>query len=108
MILPVQYKHTDPVRGELYQPLEVVPSLLVYFQPDVILDNLEPPFHPQLKVTVVPTTHIFARNFSIIVNNGKNSFIVGKGKQDLEKDKSYGIRNTVQRKFYEARARDHH
>ncbi len=89
LILPVQYKHTDPVRGELYQPLEVVPSLLVYFQPDVILDNLEPPFHPQLKVTVMPTTHIYARNLTININNGKNGYLVGKGKQDLEKDKSY-------------------
>ncbi|RYF50485.1 MAG: hypothetical protein EOO38_05565 [Cytophagaceae bacterium] len=27
--VPVQYKHTDPVLGELYQPLAVVPPVLV-------------------------------------------------------------------------------
>jgi LmbE family N-acetylglucosaminyl deacetylase len=28
-IVPVQYKHTDPVLGELYQPLAVVPPVMV-------------------------------------------------------------------------------
>jgi LmbE family N-acetylglucosaminyl deacetylase len=27
--VPVQYKHTDPVLGELYQPLAIVPSVMV-------------------------------------------------------------------------------
>jgi LmbE family N-acetylglucosaminyl deacetylase len=29
IVVPVQYKHTDPVLGELYQPLAVVPPVLV-------------------------------------------------------------------------------
>jgi len=31
--IPVQYKHTDPVLGELYQPLTVVPPVLVNLPP---------------------------------------------------------------------------
>ena len=31
--VPVQYKHTDPVLGELYQPLAVVPPVLVNLPP---------------------------------------------------------------------------
>ncbi len=31
--IPVQYKHTDPVLGELYQPLAVVPPVLVNLPP---------------------------------------------------------------------------
>ena len=31
--VPVQYKHTDPVLGELYQPLTVVPPVLVNLPP---------------------------------------------------------------------------
>ena len=31
--VPVQYKHTDPVLGELYQPLSVVPPVLVNLPP---------------------------------------------------------------------------
>ncbi|WP_046244731.1 PIG-L family deacetylase [Hymenobacter terrenus] len=32
-IVPVQYKHTDPVLGELYQPLAVVPPVMVNLPP---------------------------------------------------------------------------
>ena len=32
-LIPVQYKHTDPVLGELYQPLAVVPPVLVNLPP---------------------------------------------------------------------------
>lgn len=34
---PVQYKHTDPVRGELLQPLFVVPAVTVFSNPDLLL-----------------------------------------------------------------------
>jgi LmbE family N-acetylglucosaminyl deacetylase len=33
LTIPVQYKHTDPVLGELYQPLAVVPPVLVNLPP---------------------------------------------------------------------------
>lgn len=35
--LPVMYKYTDPVKGEIYQPLQVVPPALVKTNPDVLL-----------------------------------------------------------------------
>jgi LmbE family N-acetylglucosaminyl deacetylase len=34
---PVQYKHTDPVKGELYQPLPIVPPLTVNTAPGILL-----------------------------------------------------------------------
>ncbi|OQP62358.1 GlcNAc-PI de-N-acetylase [Niastella vici] len=36
-IKPVLYKHTDPVKGELYQPLVVVPSSTVTTDPSIII-----------------------------------------------------------------------
>jgi LmbE family N-acetylglucosaminyl deacetylase len=33
LLIPVQYKHTDPVLGELYQPLAVVPPVMVNLPP---------------------------------------------------------------------------
>ncbi|MGZ5134483.1 MAG: PIG-L family deacetylase, partial [Flavitalea sp.] len=36
---PVQYKYTDPVRGEMYQPLAVLPSVTGRFEPSVVLLN---------------------------------------------------------------------
>jgi len=34
---PVQYKHTDPVKGELFQPLPIVPPISVNTSPGVLL-----------------------------------------------------------------------
>ena len=36
-IRPVQYKYLDPVRGELYQPLTVLPPVTGQFEPEVIV-----------------------------------------------------------------------
>jgi LmbE family N-acetylglucosaminyl deacetylase len=36
-IKPVLYKHTDPVKGELYQPMVVVPSATVTTDPSIII-----------------------------------------------------------------------
>jgi LmbE family N-acetylglucosaminyl deacetylase len=38
---PVQYKFTDPVKGEMYQPFVVVNPLSVSLQPSVILTNIK-------------------------------------------------------------------
>ncbi|MBV9961694.1 MAG: PIG-L family deacetylase [Parafilimonas sp.] len=38
---PVQYKFTDPVKGELYEPLIVVDPLSISLQPNVILTNIK-------------------------------------------------------------------
>lgn len=34
---PVRYKHTDPVKGELYQPVSIIPRLEVNYAGDVFL-----------------------------------------------------------------------
>lgn len=34
---PVQYKYTDPVRGELYQPLVVVPPVAIATEPGIVI-----------------------------------------------------------------------
>lgn len=36
---PVRYKFTDPVKGELYQPLTVLPAITGRFEPDVLVLN---------------------------------------------------------------------
>jgi LmbE family N-acetylglucosaminyl deacetylase len=38
---PVQYKYVDPVRGEVYQPLTVIAPLVVSFDKQVLLTNVE-------------------------------------------------------------------
>ena len=38
---PVQHKFTDPVKGELYQPISVLPAITGRFEPSVVLLNSE-------------------------------------------------------------------
>jgi LmbE family N-acetylglucosaminyl deacetylase len=38
---PVKYKFTDPVKGEIYQPVTIVPSLSVNIRPDFLLGTKE-------------------------------------------------------------------
>ncbi|HEY0679329.1 MAG TPA: PIG-L family deacetylase [Chitinophagaceae bacterium] len=40
---PVRHKFTDPVKGELYQPLTVLPKVTGRFEPDVVLLNTNSP-----------------------------------------------------------------
>ena len=46
---PVQYKYTDPVRGELYEPLTVIPRVTAQFDPSLVLftDGEEKSFHAE-------------------------------------------------------------
>jgi len=49
---PVQYKYTDPVKGELYQPLTVLPPVTARFDPDLVVfaNGEEKDFSVQTKV----------------------------------------------------------
>ncbi len=49
---PVRYKYTDPVKGELYQPLTVLPPVTAAFDPDLVVfaDGEEKDFQVQTKV----------------------------------------------------------
>jgi LmbE family N-acetylglucosaminyl deacetylase len=87
--IPVQYRHTDPVRGELYQPIEVTPVLLVYFKPNIILDNVVPVVHPDLKLTLVAMKDIHAASLDFILSDGVTDYKIEKGAADLVKDQSY-------------------
>jgi LmbE family N-acetylglucosaminyl deacetylase len=49
---PVQYKFTDPVKGELYQPLTVLPPVTARCEPDLVVftDGEQKDFQVQTKV----------------------------------------------------------
>lgn len=55
---PVRYKHTDPVRGEVYQPLPVVPALSLNESPQFVFTRLNgQPVSPiKLNVTSLTTS----------------------------------------------------
>jgi len=49
---PIRYKHTDPVKGELYQPLSVVPPVTVNTSPSILLFRKNQPEEKKYTVSV--------------------------------------------------------
>ena len=36
---PVNFKYTDPVKGEIFEPLTIVPAQMAYCEPDLLVFN---------------------------------------------------------------------
>ncbi len=47
---PVRYKYTDPVRGELYQPVSIIPIADLKFEKDIYLLKAKDSMHVDLRV----------------------------------------------------------
>lgn len=48
--LPLQFKYTDPVKGEIYQPVITIPSMLVSLAPAVVLTKVVPAVRQNIEV----------------------------------------------------------
>ena len=48
--IPLQFKYTDPVKGEIYQPVITVPSMLISMAPGVVLTKVVPAFKQNIEV----------------------------------------------------------
>ncbi|HYK46763.1 MAG TPA: PIG-L family deacetylase [Parafilimonas sp.] len=89
---PVQYKFTDPVKGEMYEPFIVVHPLSVSIEPPVILTNVKQQaavkndeVHVQVKSNITaPQTPL---NLSFV--QGTNSTVIKDTVVDLDSGKMY-------------------
>ena len=54
----VQYKYTDQVKGEQYQPVTVIPELTVYSNPELLLINSNDPEQKQMEVEATANRRI--------------------------------------------------
>ena len=88
--LPLQYKYTDPVRGEILQPVITVPQVVVNVQPQVILSGLVPAVPQRIAVQLQTFGRTGKQSGHIIFKNGAEAlrfpFTV-----DMEKDKLYSF-----------------
>ena len=90
---PVQYKFTDPVKGEMYEPFIVINPLSISLQPSVILNNIkqnnelikDDEVHVQIKSYVeLPKTKL---KLSFVQN--KDSVFIRDTTTDLEYNQTY-------------------
>jgi len=82
---PVQYKYTDPVKGELYQPLTILPKINVAMSPALALSNVKPATKSNLKLLYTPNVSgeqelsikVFQNTSTTITDHAKISFRKG-------------------------------
>jgi len=96
---PIMYKYTDPVRGELFQPLVVVPSVAVSTEPSIVIfrKNEEQKADIDIKVTAHKnfsnyTAKISGRMKTVNDTKTDTSFNLAKG---LSKDYVFNISNKL-------------
>ncbi len=96
---PVQYKYTDPVRGELYQPLVVVPSVAISTDPSIVIFHRNE--NQKADITLRVKAHRNFSNYSIKVtermrtqqnSQTDTSFNLARG---LTKDYLFSINNSL-------------
>ncbi len=75
---PVQYKYTDPVKGEVYQPVSVITPLVVSLMPSVALINVKPgnerTSHPFVQLQY--KSNFNAKNIPVTVNLRQDNSVI--------------------------------
>jgi len=79
---PVQYKHTDPVKGELFQPLPVVPPLTVNTAPGILLFRKNQ--HTVKNYTLSTTAYMDILPAKAVIHNRSNNAQEDKKDVDFE------------------------
>jgi LmbE family N-acetylglucosaminyl deacetylase len=68
----VMYKHTDPVKGELFQPLPVVPPISLNTSPGIMLFRKNQPGTKNYNITATAYTNIAPANAILHNRTGKS------------------------------------
>jgi LmbE family N-acetylglucosaminyl deacetylase len=66
---PLQYKYTDPVKAEIFQPVYIVPAVDVTVTPTVVVNT--PKQTNTFIITVEPKMNFAKNEFDIVGNNNK-------------------------------------
>jgi len=91
---PVLYKYTHPVKGEVYQPITILPKVSLYISPSVALTNIQSlhktPFVPDSNIHVVVKPNFTMKNVSVslMALQEKVKMVFTNKLINFEKDKS--------------------
>ncbi len=96
---PVMYKYTDPVRGELFQPMVVVPPAAVSTEPSIVIFRQQQIEKQPVQVSVKAhrnlngyAASVLARTGSESYNKKDSAFDVAKG---LSREYSFSVSNSM-------------
>lgn len=89
--IPIQYKSSDPVKGETYEPLFIIPKIEVQSNPELALAINDKPVN--IKVSTVLNNNSMKDNFSLKENYSSNVIQTKNGT-----DSFYSIKNPETKK----------
>ncbi|RYY88377.1 MAG: PIG-L family deacetylase [Chitinophagaceae bacterium] len=87
---PVRYRFTDPVKGELYQPFDIIPPISVRTEPDVLLLSKERGAEQQEMLVHVIANKNLAQPALVDLRSGAQRF----SKEDKQLQLSKGTEKT--------------
>jgi LmbE family N-acetylglucosaminyl deacetylase len=104
----VQYKVTDPVRGEVYQPLLILPKVTLAVSPTLVLSNVKQTlsngksttFSPLLTVNYTSNIDAAKVPLSLTMQNGFRTDVLSDVIVDLKKGATYSIPVKVKDVYY--------
>ena len=92
---PVRYKYTDPVKGELYQPVTVVPAISIHTQPPLVLFKKGEEAGKPISVEVGANKNLEFKQANILLRTSTNAIKVKDGGAVLAKGTSQAIDVTI-------------
>ncbi|HEX8333034.1 MAG TPA: PIG-L family deacetylase [Segetibacter sp.] len=110
----VQFKVTDPVRGEVYQPLLILPKVTLAVLPTLVLPNVKHAsstgkstvYSPSLTVNYTSNIDASKVPLSLTMQNGFRTDVLSDVVVDLKKGATYSIPVKVKDVYYQG-ARKH-
>ncbi|HEX8356276.1 MAG TPA: PIG-L family deacetylase, partial [Segetibacter sp.] len=97
----VQYKFVDPVRGELYEPLTVIPKVTVSISPTIVLKNVVPATNPYLRVNYSSNIDATKVPVTLTLQNGRGTDVIKNVPFNFKKGETGSIPVRVKDVYYE-------
>ena len=97
---PLQYKYTDPVKGEVYEPMTVIPKLTVSVSPTIVLTNVIPATNPVLTVNYKSNITASKVPVTLTLQNGSGTDVLKNVLFDFKKGVGGSIPVKVKDVYY--------
>ncbi|MFT3681187.1 MAG: PIG-L family deacetylase [Ferruginibacter sp.] len=89
-VKPIRYKFTDPVKGEIYQPVNIVPPFTIKVEPELLL-----PGHNDFSVSIYPNKDDPSADITAETSEGDKAFWLQKVTKDVVVKKSFNSNSLV-------------
>lgn len=95
----VRYKYTDPVKGELYQPVTVVPAISVHTQPPLVLFKKDDPASKKVSIDIGANKNLQYNKASVLLRTTTNALTAKDGAAVLSKGTSRSVEVTIPQSY---------